>query len=165
MAGSEREPMEQEEVLNHFLVKVFHEVLRKEDAAIAEGGFANLSSREMHVIEAVCRAEDSGEGDNSSASVARRLGITAGTLSASVKVLERKGYLIRRRDQRDKRIVRLCSTEEGRRADAFHDSFHREMVRTVLEVLSPEEAAIFGKALGAVAGFFQGEEPSKKEDL
>ena len=100
--------MGQEKIMNQFLVEIFHEVLRREDAAIASGGFQNLSAREVHVIEAVCEAETRGEGENSSAEIARRLGITAGTLSAAVKVLERKGYLTRRRDERDKRIVRLA---------------------------------------------------------
>ena len=78
--------MGQEKIMNQFLVEIFHEVLRREDAAIASGGFQNLSAREVHVIEAVCEAETRGEGENSSAEIARRLGITAGTLSAAVKV-------------------------------------------------------------------------------
>ena len=93
--------MGQEKIMNQFLVEIFHEVLRREDAAIASGGFQNLSAREVHVIEAVCEAETRGEGENSSAEIARRLGITAGTLSAAVKVLERKGYLTRRAGQAD----------------------------------------------------------------
>ena len=118
--------MGQEKIMNQFLVEIFHEVLRREDAAIASGGFQNLSAREVHVIEAVCEAETRGEGENSSAEIARRLGITAGTLSAAVKVLERKGYLTRRRDERDKRIVRLAATESGWVANRFHEEFHRK---------------------------------------
>ena len=45
--------MGQEKIMNQFLVEIFHEVLRREDAAIASGGFQNLSAREVHVIEAV----------------------------------------------------------------------------------------------------------------
>lgn len=147
--------MGQEKIMNQFLVEVFHEVLRREDAAISSGGFPNLSSREIHVIEVVCRAQERGESENSSAEIARSLGVTAGTLSAAVKVLERKGYLYRRRDDRDKRIVRLMATEEGREANRFHEEFHQKMIKAVLEVLTPEEAAVFVKSLEAIAGFFR----------
>ena len=146
--------MGQETIMNRFLVEVFHEVLRREDAAIAEAGF-NLSSREIHVIEAVCEAENRGEGENSSAEIAARLGVTAGTLSAAVKVLERKGYLYRRLDERDKRIVRLWATETGWNANRFHEEFHQKMIQAVLDVLDEQEAAIFAKALEAIAVFFR----------
>ena len=146
--------MGQESIMNQFLVEIFHEILRRENAAIAQGGFPNLSAREMHVIEAVCGAENRGAGENSSAEIARCLGVTAGTLSAAVKVLERKGYLRRRRDEKDKRIVRLEATEEGWRANRFHEEFHQKMIQSVLEVLTPEEAAVFAKGLEAIAVFF-----------
>lgn len=152
--------MGQEKIMNQFLVEIFHEVLRREDAAIASGGFQNLSAREVHVIEAVCEAETRGEGENSSAEIARRLGITAGTLSAAVKVLERKGYLTRRRDERDKRIVRLAATESGWVANRFHEDFHRKMVQAVLDVLSQEEAEVFARALEAISDFFREEKNS-----
>ena len=86
--------MEQESILNRFLVEIFHELLRREDEAIAAGGYPELSSREMDVIKTVCAASDQ---ENSSREIAQRLRITAGTLSAAAKALERKGYLRRRR--------------------------------------------------------------------
>ena len=152
--------MGQEKIMNQFLVEIFHEVLRREDPAIASGRFQDLYAREVHVIEAVCEAETRGEGENSSAEIARRLGITAGTLSAAVKVLERKEYLTRRRDERDKRIVRLAATESGWVANRFHEEFHRKMVQAVLGVLSQEESVIFARALEAISGFFREEKNS-----
>lgn len=147
--------MGQEKIMNQFLVEVFHEILRREDAAIALGGFPNLSSREIHVIEAICCAERRGEEENSSTEIAKSLGVTAGTLSAAVKVLERKGYLYRRRDEKDKRIVRLMVTDAGREANRFHEEFHKKMIQAVLGVLTPEEAAVFAKSLEAIAVFFK----------
>ena len=84
--------MGQEKIMNQFLVEIFHEVLRREDAAIASGGFQNLSAREVHVIEAVCEAETRGEGENSSAEIARRLGITRATLHSKLKKQGVKEY-------------------------------------------------------------------------
>ena len=64
------------------------------------------------MIDAVCRAVDQG-GDNRSTAIAAALGITAGTLTSAVNLLEKKGYLLRRRDERDKRVVHLLPTERG----------------------------------------------------
>ena len=82
------------EVLNQFLVEVFGQILKAEAACLAG---KDLSLRELHLIDAVCRAVDQG-GDNRSTAIAAALGITAGTLTSAVNLLEKKGYLLRRRD-------------------------------------------------------------------
>jgi DNA-binding MarR family transcriptional regulator len=139
--------------LNHFLVDVFNEILKTEEACVADSGFSDLSLREMHVIEAVSAlAETNG---NSAAEVASALRITAGSLTTAVSLLERKGYLTRLRDEKDKRIVRIVPTDSGRAADRAHKTFHEEMVDYVLTALSPEEAALFVRSLKSVSDFFK----------
>lgn len=86
-------------------------------------------------------------GDNRSTAIAAALGITAGTLTSAVNLLEKKGYLLRRRDERDKRVVHLLPTERGRAADARHRDFHRQMVAHVLDGLTDEEAECTLRAL------------------
>jgi DNA-binding MarR family transcriptional regulator len=139
--------------LNNFLVEVFNEILKTEEACVADSGFNDLSLREMHVIEAVCALSDRNE--NSAASVASALRITAGSLTTAVSLLERKGYLTRIRDETDKRIVRIFPTDTGRNADRVHKAFHEEMVDYVLTALSPEEAALFVRSLKSVSEFFK----------
>ena len=139
------------EVLNQFLVEVFGQILKAEAACLAG---KDLSLRELHLIDAVCRAVDQG-GDNRSTAIAAALGITAGTLTSAVNLLEKKGYLLRRRDERDKRVVHLLPTERGRAADARHRDFHRQMVAHVLDGLTDEEAECTLRALGRVAEFFR----------
>lgn len=46
--------------------------------------------------------------------VAEYLGLTKGTVSQSLKVLEQKGFLRKQPDKQDKRIVRLATTVKGR---------------------------------------------------
>ena len=67
------------EVLNQFLVEVFGQILKAEAACLAG---KDLSLRELHLIDAVCRAVDQG-GDNRSTAIAAALGITGGTCSAA----------------------------------------------------------------------------------
>ena len=92
---------------------------------------------------------------HTSADIAAELRITAGTLTASVTQLEKKGYLIRQRDLSDKRIVRITATEKGAAANERHMDFHRRMVSGVLSELSPPEAEILKKALSGIDRFFK----------
>lgn len=139
--------------LNYFLVKVFNEILRTEEASLRTDEFMNLSVREMHVIEAVCTANESGA-DNRATDVARALNITGGTLTTTVSLLEKKGCLERKQDVQDKRISRLYATEKGVRANQTHQNFHHEMVMNVLNSLNIEETEILIKGLKSLGKFF-----------
>ena len=143
------------EELNRFLVEVFHGILKTEEEHTA-GAFSDLSLRELHLIEEVCLAVDQGR-DNRSMSIAAAQRVTAGTLTTVASQLEKKGYLLRQRDERDKRAVRLYPTEKGREANLRHGGFHREMVDGVLKALDAEEVRVFARALRKIADFFRAE--------
>ncbi len=78
--------------LNGFLVNVFNDILRLEEASIRKGPCKNLSVSEMHVLEAVEKSSVDASGAAGMAEVAAHLSITSGTLSVAVKTLEQKGY-------------------------------------------------------------------------
>ena len=139
--------------LNRFLVEVFNGVLKTEETYVARS-CPDLSLREVHVIEAVCRAVDRGE-DNRPSAIASLQRVTAGTLTAAVNQLEAKGCLERVRDRGDKRSVRLRPTERGREADRRHAAFHREMVEEIARALPPEELAVLVRGLRSLSAFFR----------
>lgn len=141
-------------VINKFLVEAFNEILKSEEISLNKG-FKNLSVKEMHVIEVVCEGEKTGE--NMANILAKKLKVTAGTLTTAVSQLEKKGYLKRERDINDKRIVRITSTESGKEAQEYHRRFHEKMVNAILENLNEEETAVLVKALGHVTDFFRAE--------
>lgn len=147
---------QQSEALNRFLVEVFNEILKTEERSLA-GAYQDLSLRELHLIEEVCLAADHRR-DNRAAAIAAAQRVTAGTLTTAVSLLEKKGYLERRRDDKDKRSVRILPTEKARSAMVCHAAFHREMVESVIRTLDGEELAIFMRALGSVAAFFRSKE-------
>ncbi len=140
--------------INNFLVTVFNEILRTEEASLKTKEFKNLSVREMHVIEAVCDATENKK--NTASEIALSQKITAGTLTTAISILEKKGYVIRHRDDTDKRVVRIFPTEKGKTANEVHQSFHHEMVSSIMSVLQGDELAMFVKGLGAVQQFLEG---------
>lgn len=141
------------EELNRFLVEVFNDILKTEELHATES-FADLSLREVHLIEEVCLAVDN-QRDNRATAIAAAQRVTAGTLTTVVNQLEKKGYLIRRRDDVDKRAVRLYPTDRGRAANAQHGEFHRQMVEDIMKVLDKDELPVFRKALAGIASFFR----------
>lgn len=134
-------------------MEVFNEILKTEEQALT-GMWPDLTIREFHLIEAVCEAVDEGH-DNRATAIAAAQRVTAGTLTTAVNLLEKRGYLERRRDDGDRRAVRIHPTEKGRGANEAHKNFHREMVEDVLSVLSEEECRIFLHALSGVSAFFR----------
>lgn len=139
--------------LNYFLVKVFNEILRIEESSLRIGEFKNLSIREMHVIEAVCIANEN-RADNRATDIAHALRISAGTLTTTVALLEKKGYLMRKQDTQDKRIIRLYATDKGTTANRFHQNFHQQMVSNVIDTLDNGEVEILIKGLRSLKAFF-----------
>lgn len=144
--------------INNFLVKVFNEVLRTEEASLKTKEFKNLSMREMHVIEAVCDAAENEK--NTASEIACSQKITAGTLTATISTLEKKGFVVRCQDQKDKRVVRIFPTEKGKTANAIHQSFHHDMVSTIMSVLKEDELKIFVQGLAAVQNFLESNQKS-----
>lgn len=140
------------EALNRFLIEDFNHVLRAEEHALFAYKKGFLSVHEFHIIEVVIIAVR--EKKNTMGEIARKLGITMGTLTSAVKSLEKKGCLRRQRSEKDKRVVRLEVTEAGTAADVFHQEFHTHMVEAVAQCLSEEQLLTLTRALGILSGYF-----------
>ncbi len=149
--------------LNRYLVELFNDVLKAEELSLIKE-YGNLSLKEFHVIEAVCLANDN-NGDNSTASIAEALKITAGSLTVAVNTLEKKGYLVRKKIDKDKRIVRIYPTELGLEVNRYHEKFHYEMVGSILSIINEDEADILLKALEDIRTFFNNKYIQNKETL
>lgn len=144
---------EKEQMMNRFLVQLLHDVLRIEEQSLSQHPEANLSLKELHVIDTVAHCQQTA--DNQPTRIAQRLGVTPGTLTTAINMLVKKGYLARTRDEKDGRIKRIALTEKGEHANIAHRRFHEEMVREVLHTLTPEESQIFVRGLDCVDKFFE----------
>lgn len=144
---------ENQEFINEFLTTIFNEILKIEQIVMAKA-FPKLSVNEVHVISAVCETMRVGA-DNRATAVAKKLGITAGSLTAAVTNLERKGYLVRRHDEKDRRVVRIYPTENGKSAYRYHEKFHSDMVSHAIENLKETERQVLVKALVNIETFFR----------
>ena len=94
--------------INDVLVNLFNEILKLEEEAIITDEFKDITNNDMHIIEAVGLS-----GENTMSVVAKKLGITAGSLTTSVNSLVNKKYVTRQRSDEDRRVVFLKLTDKG----------------------------------------------------
>ena len=143
--------MDPKETINDILVNLFNEILKLEEEAIITEEFKDITNNDMHIIEAIGLS-----GENTMSAVAKKLNITAGSLTTSVNALVNKKYVKRQRSEEDRRVVFLDLTEKGKRAYEHHREYHRQMTEAVLARLNDEEVSVRTKALKDLADFFRG---------
>ena len=95
---------------------VFHQLLRAHHnaaaAALTERGLGDIGS--PHLLVALSHYPDDPAQAPTQKELADRLHIAPPTIAASLKCLERQGYVARRTDERDSRRNRISITRKGR---------------------------------------------------
>lgn len=136
--------------INFILVNLINEIWDLEGKAIITEEFKDITNNDMHVIEAI----GLGPGHNMSF-IAKRLGITVGSLTTAMNSLVRKKYAERYRSEEDRRVVYVKLTEKGERAYNHHADYHHKMTMAIKEKLSEEELPVLFKMLDALTEFFK----------
>lgn len=142
--------MDAYESINKILVHLFNDIWELEEKAVITEEFKDLTNNDMHIIEAI----GLGTGNNMS-TIAKKLGITVGSLTTSMNSLVNKKYAVRHRSEEDRRIVNIQLTEKGENAYHHHANFHKKMVEAVVETLDEEEIPVLTKALDNLYQFFK----------
>lgn len=141
------------DALNDILVQAYHNILRMEEQALKKSKTVSLSINEMHLIECVGKAPKE-EGITVS-EVAQALGITRPSATAAVNKLERKGYVTKESCRSDGRVVRVTLTREGRKVNAYHDFYHRQMVHRISDGLTDQEKECLLRGIRKLNDFFK----------
>ena len=143
--------MNAHETINDILVHLFNEIWELEEEAIITDEYKDISNNDMHIIEAIGLGEDS-----TMSVVAKKLGITAGSLTTSVNSLVNKKYVVRERSESDRRVVYIRLTEKGKKAFYHHKDFHTQMTDAVIQSLDENEIPVLLKTLEGLSKFFRG---------
>nr|WP_143139325.1 MarR family winged helix-turn-helix transcriptional regulator [Alkalibacterium sp. 20] len=121
-----------------------------EERTLQTSQFKDVSIKEMHTIDAIGMYVE-----HTTSEVARKLGITVGTLTVSVNNLVRKGYVNRVRSEIDRRVVTLALTKKGRLLYRLHDKFHRDMVNETINEMDDKESEVLMHGLKNLHGFLK----------
>lgn len=141
--------MSAQQELNSFLMDIFNRITKIEEQALATGLESEVSVTEIHILEKIGDKPSSRMSD-----VAKAIGVTLATLTVACDKLEAKGLIVRNRDKKDKRVVKVSLTPKGIVAYRFHQQFHENMVNSVLEGLTAEEQDVLSSGLRKLKGFF-----------
>lgn len=142
--------MDSYDTLNEVLVNLFRDIMDIEQKAIITEEFQDITSNDMHVIEAI----GIGEPKNMS-SIARTLSVTVGTLTIAMNSLVKKGYVFRERGKEDRRVVYISLSERGKSAYEHHAKFHRAMIDSVSKELSSKELKMLVETLTKLNKWFR----------
>lgn len=138
------------DALNSILVNLFNNILNIEEKALITDEFKDISVTDMHIIEAIGIKEQ-----KTMSIIAKALNVTMGTLTIGVNGLVKKGYVVRNRSEKDRRIVYASLTQKGKSAFIHHMHFHKDMISAVTENITAEEAEVLTKTLSRLDLFFK----------
>ncbi|KYH34865.1 DNA-binding transcriptional repressor MarR [Clostridium tepidiprofundi DSM 19306] len=129
-------------VLNELLIELFNDILIIEQNTLKDGKFKDISITEIHTIEAIGMYKS-----RTMSEIAQDLNITVGTLTIAINNLVRKGYAVRERSEKDRRVVMVSLTRKGKLAYRLHEKFHSDMIKYTIEGLNETEEAILINSL------------------
>ena len=130
------------ESLNGELVDVFNNVMWIEEAALKQSDFSDITLKDMHTIDAVSMYSE-----KSASQVAKIVHLTPSAMTTAIDKLVDKGYIERRRSNKDRRVVRLGLTHKGRVVYRAHQGFHRDLTHNLLKDMAPQETVIVQRAI------------------
>ena len=148
-----------EETLNELLVKLFKDILEIEAKSLITEEFKDITYNDMHIIEAVGVDEP-----RNMKTVAKLMSVTTGTLTKAMDALCDKGYVVRERSTKDKRVIKLRLTDKGKSAYYHHEQFHRQMIKNIASEMREQETEILIYALAKLVDYFHLNYYDTKED-
>ncbi len=128
--------------INEMVNKLIDEILFIEEETLKLSPFDSVTTSELHVINAIGLF-----GKRTMSEIAHDLHLTVGTLTTSINNLVKKGLVDRFKDERDRRLVYIGLTGQGRVLFRLHDKFHNNIIRESSSHLSIEEQIAFVKTL------------------
>jgi DNA-binding MarR family transcriptional regulator len=87
--------------------------------------------------------------------IAEKLRITVGSLTTSVNRLVKKGYIVRRDDEKDRRKVLLELTESAQKVLKVHEEFHNHLIDSLFLDMKIEDEVVLIKSLENILSFFK----------
>lgn len=138
------------ELINDLFVKLFNQIIDIESVYMKAHGVEDLSISELHLLDTI-----SSTSKPTMSEVAKKATLTNGTITTAVKRLEEKKYVIRTKDETDRRIMRVDLTAKGVKVNRVHQEFHDEMVSQVCDNSDVLDNELLLKSLRQLVYFFE----------
>ncbi|TDT68529.1 DNA-binding MarR family transcriptional regulator [Hypnocyclicus thermotrophus] len=127
------------------MIEKFYKLFYETEELILKQGIKCLTTTELHVVEAI------GNDSLTMNELSDRLGITMGTATVAINKLNDKGFINRKRSDKDRRKVFVELSRKGLKALKYHETFHQDIISKITKNLSNAElesfTTVFGKIL------------------
>ena len=139
------------------LHQAFNEVYTKFKLHFYQEIFRRFQDREasLTTVETFCMESIMALGRPTVNEFATFMCISPPNAAYKVNSLVKKGYVVRARGKEDRRIVYISLSDKGRRAYEHHAEFHRQMIDSIKEELTPQELDILYQALTKLNRWFR----------
>ncbi len=145
-----------EQQLSRVFLNSYHALGKLERTLAQSGKLSRLSAAELYLLEAVAAVSaDTGAEGASVSELSDYMEISLPSVTAAVNKLQAKGYVKKSKVAKDARIVLVCFTRAGRRAERARQYFHRSLIRAVAGGLSQDEKRVLLKCVGKLELFLE----------
>lgn len=134
--------------INRALIKIYNNILWVEEKKLRQSTFSDLTIKEFHAIDVISMYDH-----QTLSQVSKKLHLTPGTMTTMTDRLTKKGYVYRKRDEADRRVIRLYLTHKGRVLYRAHRAFHNMMVKSFLKGMNEEEVGVIQKSMRNLEDF------------
>ncbi|MDG4475759.1 MarR family winged helix-turn-helix transcriptional regulator [Thiovibrio frasassiensis] len=137
-------PRSEREKLSHQLVEFYEKLSSWEQDVVKNSG---LSTPQMHTIEIVGHS-----GSLRMKELAKKMGVTTGTLTVMIDRLEQQGLLHRAPHETDRRSYLIALTPKGQELFAEHHQHHLRLTEEITATLSQKEQMLLSVVLAKIIG-------------
>ncbi len=127
-----------ESQLNDLLMRAYRSIELIEEQQLANIERLNLTIGEIHLLEAVGSPRSHPEGKTIS-EISEDLQISLPSVTLAINKLLKKGFVEKRRSEKDGRRVHVLLTHSGETANRAHALFHHRMAASISDGLTEDE--------------------------
>lgn len=120
--------------VSELLLSVIYKFVERDKEAKYFGTDTELYHSEIHMIKFIKENKDL-----HMSAIARKLGLTRGAVSQTIKRLEKKGVIQKEVDEENKSKFLIKLTQKGEIAYCNHKKYHESFDKVILDVLSGEK--------------------------
>ncbi len=119
------------EELTHIILEFYDKLSSWEHEIVRE---SKISLSQMHTLEVIGYY-----GRAKSRDIAKKIGVTTGTLTVMLHTLEKKGYIKKETNPEDSRSIHISLTDEGNSLYEEHHKYHHEMLTEICNQCTESE--------------------------
>ena len=130
------ETLSKETTLWKKLLETTEKIRNYQCRAISKGKSPDITMTQMQIMGCVLFSPEKSVRVRD---ISEELGITPGGISQQVDTLVKMGLLERKTDEKDRRVVRISLTRDGKLAARMHGKFHKVLAKHILEPYTEDE--------------------------